>query len=99
MAQLGRALLTIALILVVVGLMVFVLVEPFLNLPDVWQQASVGLVLVSFIAWSTVGAAVVNRRVWPKRWRLKRTPPARLQVVDRLLATTWGNEASKTDGE
>ncbi len=99
MTQLGRVVLTIVLILVVVGLMVFVLVEPFLNLPDVWQQAAVGLVLVSFIAWSTVGSAVVNRRVWPKRWRLKRTPPVRLQVVDRFLAATWGSETSKTDGE
>jgi len=90
MNRVRRGLVMVVIGLVALGLPLFIVSEPFLNLPPVWQQLSIGVVLTSYTVWIMLGAALSNRRLWPLRWRLKRTPPHRVQFIERFIDFTWG---------
>ena len=80
----------------VCGLIVF---EPFLNLPPFWNQLDVGVALTGYGALMLLGAFVVNRRLWPKKWRLSRKPAGRLHFMQHLIAIAWGIDENHDSGE
>ncbi len=91
-------LLVLALLLggLVCSLIVF---EPLLNLPPFWNQLDVGVALTGYGALMLAGAFIVNRRVWPMKWRLSRKPTGRLKFMQRLIAVAWGIDQNSQSGE
>ncbi len=81
---------------IVIGLMV---IEPFLNLPPFWEQLDVGIALTGYGGLMLLGIVVFNRKLWPKKWRLNRTPPAHLQFIKRFVASVWGIDDSGKSGK
>ncbi len=73
-----------------------IVIEPFLNLPPFWEQLDVGIVLTAYGALLLFGVLVFNRRLWPKKWRLHRTLPVRLQFIKRFVAVVWGFDESNS---
>ena len=82
--------------LIAIGLM---LIEPLLNLPPFWEQLDVGVALTGYGVLLLVGVLVFNRRLWPKKWRLNRTPPARLRFIRRFVEAVWGLDDGHHSGE
>ena len=73
--------------------------EPLLNLPPFWNQLDVGVALTGYGALMLLGAFVVNRRLWPKKWRLSRKPAGRLHFMQHLIAIAWGIDENHDSGE
>jgi hypothetical protein len=92
MSSVWRWLIAVVALLVTLGLIIFFVVEPFLNLPPVWEQLAVGLALIGYGAITMGLVAVFRRSLWPKRWRLSRTHPTRMRWIRRIVDSAWGNE-------
>jgi hypothetical protein len=77
----------------------FVVFEPLLNLPPFWNQLDIGIALTGYSALMLVGAFIVNRRLWPKKWRLSRKPAGCLKFMQRFIAIAWGIDENRDSGE
>ncbi len=53
-------LLSIILVVVAIALVLFMLIEPFLSLPPIWEQLSVGVVLTVFGAICLFGLPLIQ---------------------------------------
>ena len=92
MKGVGRVIILGVIGLALLGLLVFIVTEPFLDLPPIWQQLAIGIVLTGYMGWLMFGIAVLNRRWWPLKWRLKRAPRQRVQLIEQFIDFTWGIE-------
>jgi hypothetical protein len=68
-----------AIVMVVLAALVsvFVLIEPFLLLPPIWEQASVGIVLISYSAILMFGTVAIQK--WLEDYRATRRTPTRVR--------------------
>jgi predicted MFS family arabinose efflux permease len=68
-----------AIVMVVLAALVtvFVLIEPFLPLPPIWEQASVGIVLVAYGAILMFGTVAVQK--WIEDYRAAKRLPKRVR--------------------
>ncbi len=86
MRHVPREWLSVLIVLIGVALLGFMVIEPFLNLPPVVDELTIGLALTSFSVFMMLAMAVVNHLSWPRRWRMNRSLPPRLRPFARLAA-------------
>ncbi len=74
-----------AIVIVVLAALVsvFVLIEPFLPLPPIWEQASVGIVLISYGAILMFGTVAIQK--WIEDYRLAKRSPTRVRFGNSSL--------------
>ena len=69
----------------------FVLIEPFLPLPPIWEQASVGIVLVSYGAILMFGTVAI--RNWADDYQAARRLPKRVRFGNAPLRNDRANRS------
>jgi hypothetical protein len=74
-----------AIVMVVLAALVtmFVLIEPFLPLPPIWEQASVGIVLISYSAILMFGTVAIQK--WIEDYRAAKRQPKRVRFGNAPL--------------
>jgi hypothetical protein len=75
-----------AIVIVVLAALVsiFVLIEPFLPLPPIWEQASVGIVLISYSAILMFGTVAIQK--WIEDYRATKRLPKRVRFGNAPLS-------------
>ena len=74
--------LAIMLVVLSIGFSIFILAEPFLSLSPIWEQASVGMVLVGYGAILMFGTVAVQK--WLNDYRAAKRSPKRVRFGHAL---------------